>query len=39
MIANNLEPAFPTHPGSILKEELDHSNNASKNIRKITALL
>ena len=22
MIANNLEPAWPTHPGSILKEEI-----------------
>lgn len=24
MIANNLEPAFPTHPGSILKEEIEY---------------
>lgn len=23
MIANNLEPAFPTHPGEILKEEIE----------------
>ncbi|MDL2323442.1 HigA family addiction module antidote protein [Bacteroidales bacterium OttesenSCG-928-A17] len=24
MIANNLEPAFPTHPGEVLKEELEY---------------
>lgn len=24
MIANNLEPAFPTHPGEILKEEIEY---------------
>ena len=24
MIANNLEPAFPTHPGVILKEEIEY---------------
>lgn len=24
MIANNLEPAFPTHPGSILKDEIEY---------------
>ena len=24
MIANNLEPAFPTHPGEIIKEELEY---------------
>ena len=23
MIANNLEPAYPTHPGSILKDEIE----------------
>ena len=23
MIASNLEPAYPTHPGSILKEEIE----------------
>ena len=24
MIANNLEPAWPTHPGSILKDEIEY---------------
>ena len=24
MIANNLEPAFPTHPGEILKDEIEY---------------
>lgn len=24
MIANNLEPAYPTHPGEILKEEIEY---------------
>lgn len=24
MIANNLSPAFPTHPGAILKEEIEY---------------
>lgn len=24
MIANNLTPAFPTHPGEILKEEIEY---------------
>ena len=24
MIANNIEPAFPTHPGEILKEEIEY---------------
>lgn len=23
MIANNLKPAFPTHPGEVLKEEIE----------------
>ena len=24
MIANNIEPAFATHPGSILKDEIEY---------------
>lgn len=24
MIANNIEPAYPTHPGEILKEEIEY---------------
>lgn len=24
MIANNLDPAYPTHPGEILKEEIEY---------------
>ena len=24
MLANNLEPAYPTHPGEILKEEVEY---------------
>jgi addiction module HigA family antidote len=24
MIANNLEPAYPTHPGEVLKDELEY---------------
>jgi len=24
MIANNIEPAYPTHPGEVLKEELEY---------------
>ncbi len=24
MIANNLEPAFPTHPGALLKDEIEY---------------
>ena len=24
MIANNLEPAYPTHPGEVLKEEIEY---------------
>ena len=24
MVANNLSPAFPTHPGAILKDELEY---------------
>ena len=24
MIANNLEPAFPTHPGEVLKDEIEY---------------
>ncbi len=24
MIANNLEPAYPTHPGAVLKDEIEY---------------
>ena len=24
MIANNLTPAYPTHPGTVLKEEIEY---------------
>ena len=28
MIANNIEPAFPTHPGEILKDEIEYRGHA-----------
>ena len=27
MIANNIEPAFATHPGSILKDEIEYTDD------------
>lgn len=38
MIANNLEPAFPTHPGSILKEELECRGITQRNFSKQTGI-
>lgn len=31
MIANNLSPAFPTHPGAILKEEIEYRGSPNGN--------
>ena len=47
MIANNLEPAFPTHPGEILKEErmgigysvLNEILNARRPVTEKTAMM
>lgn len=32
MIANNLEPFYPTHPGEILKEEIEYRNISQKKL-------
>ncbi len=32
MIANNLEPAYPTHPGEILKEEIEYRGISQKKL-------
>lgn len=32
MIANNLTPAFPTHPGEILKEEIEFRNISQRKL-------
>lgn len=34
MIANNIEPAFPTHPGSILKDEIEYRGITQHNLAK-----
>ena len=47
MIANNLEPAFPTHPGEILKEEIEYRGisvlneilNARRPVTEKTAMM
>lgn len=36
MIANNLEPYHPTHPGEILKEEIEYRGISQ---RKLAAVL
>ncbi|MDR1683776.1 MAG: HigA family addiction module antidote protein [Candidatus Symbiothrix sp.] len=30
MIANNLEPAYPTHPGEVLKDEIEYRGISQK---------
>ncbi|MDR1780283.1 MAG: HigA family addiction module antidote protein [Tannerella sp.] len=32
MIANNLEPAYPTHPGEVLKEEIEYRGISQKEL-------
>lgn len=32
MIANNLEPAYPTHPGEILKDEIEYRNLSQRKL-------
>ena len=33
-IANNLTPAFPTHPGTILKEEIEYRSISQRQLAK-----
>jgi addiction module HigA family antidote len=32
MIANNLKPYFPTHPGMVLKDEIEYRGISQKNL-------
>lgn len=32
MIANNLNPAYPTHPGDVLKEEIEYRGISQKGL-------
>lgn len=32
MIANNIEPAFATHPGSILKDEIEYRGISNRSL-------
>ena len=34
MIANNLEPSEPTHPGELLKEEIEYRGISQKKLAK-----
>ena len=34
MMANNLTPAFPTHPGAILKDEIDSRGISQRQLAK-----
>ncbi|MCM1503408.1 MAG: HigA family addiction module antitoxin [Bacteroidales bacterium] len=34
MIANNLKPAFPTHPGEVLKEEIECRGISQRHLAK-----
>ena len=34
MIANNLVPAFPTHPGAVLKDEIEYRGISQKQLAK-----
>lgn len=38
MIANNLEPFEPTHPGSILKEEIEERGITQKRFSDLTGI-
>ena len=35
MIANNLEPFEPTHPGELLKDEIEYRGVSQNNSRRI----
>jgi addiction module HigA family antidote len=32
MIANNLEPCYPTHPGDVLKDEIEYRDISQKSL-------
>ncbi len=34
MVANNISPAYPTHPGSILKEEIEYRGISQRELAK-----
>jgi len=34
MLANNLEPAYPTHPGEVLKGEVEHRGISQRRLAK-----
>lgn len=34
MIANNLTPAFPTHPGAVLKDEIEYRGISQRQLAK-----
>ncbi len=34
MVANNLTPAYPTHPGAILKEEIEYRGISQRQLAK-----
>ena len=34
MVANNLVPAFPTHPGTVLKDEIEYRGISQKQLAK-----
>ena len=34
MVANNLSPAFPTHPGAVLKEEMEYRGISQRQLAK-----
>lgn len=38
MIANNITPAFPTHPGEIIKDELEFRGISQKKLAKETKI-
>jgi antitoxin HigA-1 len=34
MIANNIEPAYPTHPGEVLKDEIEYRGISQRELAK-----
>ena len=38
MIANNLEPAFPTHPGEVLKDEIEYRGITQRELAEKTGM-
>ena len=38
MIANNLTPAFPTHPGEILKDEIEYRGISQRRLAEIMGI-